>query len=66
MKNIEGKAKTILPAGIWYQLQVMYRGLKECDESLSKGERGVMEAFGQGGELELNELRALFGATRVS
>ena len=54
-------AKTILPAGIWYQLQVMYRGLKECDESLSKGERAVMEAFGQGGELELNELRALLG-----
>ncbi len=55
-------AKTILPAGIWYQLQVMYRLVKESDEELSQGERAVMDAiFNGGGELELAEIRDLCG-----
>ena len=56
-------AKTILPAGIWYQLQVMYRIQKETgEEDLTQGEKTVLATIvSGGGEMEQDDIRALCG-----
>ena len=56
-------AKTILPAGIWYQLQVLYRKAEHAPEApLTASEQDILTAVeANGGEMERDAIRALCG-----